>query len=337
MIQEWLDQHYGIKAEEEISIGRYSGCKRGDQLYFLIHPIKLEQEAINELSAISAHLVQAGDRAVPVFYRAKNGEILSRWKDENACVLALNQGMKRKAMAQLGRKLAKFHQRGRTLTVPINKLNRLGQWKEIWVKRLEQMEKVWLTKINQLPENEFERMFLESFPYYLGLTENAIQYLVDTELDVTPTNIDHGTVTHERFSEMTWGGERLFKNPFEWILDHGARDIAEWTRQRYFHNSQTYQPDLRQFFSDYQSMTQLSPFSWRLLYARLVFPLHYFDCVEEYYVSSSEQTKHTLEDRLQKIINHSSEYEKFLASFYGLLEVPLRTMKIPEIGWLKGV
>ncbi|WP_147535302.1 spore coat putative kinase YutH [Bacillus marasmi] len=337
MIQEWLEHHYGIKAEEEISIGHYSGCKRGDQLYFLIHPVKQEQEVINELNAISAHLVTTGDRNVPIFYPAKNGEILSQWKDEKACVLALNGGMKRRSYAQLGRKLAKFHQRGLTLTVPIEKLSRLGQWKDIWVKRLEQMEKVWLSMIYQYPENEFERLFLESFPYYCGLAENAIQYLVDTELDEAPTSIDHGTVAHERFSEGTWGEASLFKNPFDWILDHLSRDIAEWTRERYFHNSQTYQPELRQFFSEYQSKTRLSPFSWRLLYARLLFPLHYFECVEEYYVSNSEQTKHTLDDRLQKILNHSSEYEQFLASFYGLVEVPIRTMKIPEIDWLKGI
>lgn len=337
MIQKWLEQHYGIKAEEEISIGHYSACKRGDQLYFLIHPVKQEQDVILELNAITAHLSSTGDRQVPIFYPAKNGEILSQWKDEKACVLALNSGMKRSTLTRLGRKLAKFHQRGRTLTVPIKKLSRLGQWKEIWEKRLDQMEKVWLSMLNQFPENEFERLFLESFPYYQGLAENSIQYLVDTELDETPASIDHGSVTHERFSEATWGEELLFKNPFEWILDHGMRDVAEWTRECYFHNTQTYQPSLRQFYSDYQSKTQLSPFSWRLLYARLLFPLHYFECVEEYYVSNSEQTKHTLEDRLQKILNHSGEYEQFLATFYSLVDVPIRTMKIPEIDWLKGI
>jgi spore coat protein YutH len=335
MIKKWLEEHYGIKTEAELSIGDYPACKRGNQLYFLIHPVKQSPEEIIELQTVSTHLSGNGDATVPLFYPAKNGEILSEWKNEKACVLACMSMNRRKAPARLGRKLAKFHLRGRTLTVPIEKISRLGQWKQIWEKRLDQMEKVWSSKIYQYPENEFERMFLDSFPYYMGLAENAIQYLVDTELDESPTSIDHGTICHERFSSNTWREGMVFKNPFEWILDHGTRDIAEWTRERYFHNSQTYEPDVRQFYFDYQGKTKLSPFSWRLLYARMVFPLHYFECVEGYYVSKSEQTRHTLEDNLQKLLNHSSEYEQFLAKFYQLVEVPVRTFKIPELDWLK--
>lgn len=337
MIQQWLEQQYGIKAEAELSIGRYSACKRGDQLYLLIHPVKQDQEEIAELQKITQHLSYTGDKTVPLFFPSKTGEILSEWKNEKACVLACRSGMKRKTTSPLGRKLAKFHQRGRTLSVPINKISRLGQWKQIWEKRLDQMEGVWSSKIYQYPENEFEKLFMESFPYYMGLAENAIQYLVDTEIDEKPTTVDHGTVCHERFSESTWGEEAVFKNPFEWIMDHSCRDLAEWTRERYFHNSQTYEPDVKQFFIDYQSRSKLSPFSWRLLYARMIFPLHYFECVEGYYVSGSEQTRHTLEDRLQKLLNHSSEYEQFLAVFYQIVEAPIRTYRIPELDWLKRI
>ena len=48
------------------------------------------------------------------------------------------------------------------------------------------MEKVWNGLLFQTPEDEFQRMFIDSFPYYIGLTENAIQYLVDTEIDDEP-------------------------------------------------------------------------------------------------------------------------------------------------------
>jgi spore coat protein YutH len=178
-------------------------------------------------------------------------------------------------------------------------------------------------------------MFLESSPYYMGLTENAIAYLVNTELDDSPVTVDHGTVCHERFSAITWGEKMMIKNPFEWILDHGSRDLAEWTRERYFHNTQTYQPDVRQFYADYQGIHRLSSFSWRLLYARMVFPLHYFECVEEYYLTTSEQAKHMLEEQFLRMLNFSNEYEGFLRDFYQLVDVPTKSIKIPEIEWLK--
>jgi spore coat protein YutH len=334
MLRNWLEDQYGIKADEEVNVGNYSACMRGGQLYLLICPVRNETEEIAELGTFCSHLSRAGDRAVPLFMPTKTGQLISQWKNEKACVLVCQKNAL-KEPKRIGRKLAKFHQRGRTLRVPIQKVSRLGQWKKIWEKRLEQMEKVWSGKLFQPPENEFERMFLESYPYYMGMTENAIQYLVDTEMDERPTAIDHGTVCHERFSQKTWRKEKGFKNPFEWILDHASRDIAEWTRERYFRNTQTYEPDVQKFYLDYQTKTKLSPFSWRLLYSRLLFPLHYFECVEEYYVTTSEQTKRMLEDRMEKILNHSGEYEQFLAKFYALAQVPVRTYRIPEIEWLK--
>ncbi len=334
MIQSWLEKNYGIKVEGNYSIGNHYACKRGDQLYFLINSLHVDHEELAELQTITLHLLSKGDRSVPLFFPTVNGEILSEWENEPACVL-VSKERRSKAPLIIGRSLGKFHWRGRSLSYPIKKLSRLGQWKGIWEKRLDQMEAVWNGKIYEPPESEFEKMFFDSFPYYRGLAENAIQYLVDTELDETPGEIDHGTVCHERFTSRTWSDEVLFRNPFEWILDHGSRDLAEWTRHRYFQNTQTYEPDVRQFFSDYKTTTTLTPFSWRLLYARLLFPLHYFECVEEYYMNSSEQNRNTLEDKIQKIVNQSIEYEKFLGRFFQLLEVPVRTNRIPEIDWIK--
>lgn len=199
MFRHWLEENYGIKPEEEISIGNYSACKRGDQLYFLIHPVKADHEEISELQTMSLHLAGNGDRTVPLFFPGKNGEILTQWKNEKACIL-VSQKTEMKRTAKLGRSLGKFHHRGRSLQFPIKKASRIGEWKGIWEKRLDQMEKVWNGMLFQHPENEFEKMFLESFPYYMGMAENAIQYLVDTELDDSPTSTDHGTICHERFS-----------------------------------------------------------------------------------------------------------------------------------------
>ena len=68
----------------------------------------------------------------------------------------------------------------------MKKISRIGQWKNLWEKRIDQMEKVWKGMMQHEPVNEFDRMFFESFPYYMAIAENAIQYLVDTELDDDP-------------------------------------------------------------------------------------------------------------------------------------------------------
>jgi spore coat protein YutH len=332
MLRQLLIQHYGIITEEEVNVGRYKACKRNGEIYLVIPVGSLENEELSELEQIAVHLMNKGDRHVAAFVHTKEGALTSNWNEKNVCVLLARNVQPLKKISP-GRKLAKLHYRGRTIPFQVKKIARIGQWKILWEKRLDQMERIWKEKLFQQPENEFEKMFLESFPYYMGLTENAIQYLVDTELDAEPVASDGGTVCHERFSESLWTSH-YFKNPFDWVFDHSSRDIAEWIRGRYFANIKTYEPDVKQFLNDYQSISPLSPFSWRLLYSRILFPLHFFDCVESYYITNSEQERHMLEDHFLKFLSQSSEYERFLGNFYQLAEVPVQKYQIPRPEWL---
>jgi spore coat protein YutH len=270
---------------------------------------------------------------VPAFLQSIEGGFITSWEDHQYCVLA-NRHTEKHVKVKLGRKLAKFHERGRTVPFKIERTSRIGQWKQLWEKRLDQIEKVWSELLYQTPDDDFERMFIDSFPYYIGLTENAIQYLVDTELDDEPKESDSGTVCHERFSNDSWGANYYIKDPFQWVFDHRSRDLAEWTRERYFRNTQTYENDVRQFFIDYQSIAPLTSFSWRLLFSRLLFPLHYFECIENYYITRSEQEKKLLEEKLNKMLKQSTEYERFLGHFFHTVGDPLKPLNIPQLDWL---
>lgn len=333
MLQRMLKEIYGISADSEVSLGRYNGYKQKEGLYLIMNANGLKEQEIDELAKIADHMQSFGDRNVSKLLADKEGRQICDWQGSKYCVLQnraspIPDGMK------TGRKLAKFHFRGRQIPFKVESLNRVGQWKQLWEKRLDQMEQVWSGKLYIEPESDFERMFLESYPYYMGLAENAIQYLTDTEIDDKPTKIDHGTVCHERFTNTVWRGTYFVKNPFDWVFDHASRDLAEWVRERYFTNIQTSQPDIKNFLSDYQSLTILSPFSWRLLYARLLFPLHYFETVENYYITHSEQTRNQLEDQLAKYLKQSSDHEKFLSNFYQLCEAPVKAAKLPGVDWL---
>ncbi|MEW9109359.1 MAG: spore coat putative kinase YutH [Cytobacillus gottheilii] len=333
MITRLLNEMYGIKAEEEMRIGNYAACRFNNQYYMLVPADHLQEDEILELDQIAAHLVNNGERYVSTFLKTKEGREFSNWEQAKYCVL-VNQQLERRKGMKCGRKLAKFHYRGRSVSFPVKKLSRIGQWKQMWETRLDQMEKVWNEMLFQEPESDFDRLFLESFPYYMGICENAIQFLVDSEFDDEPTMNDSGTVCHGRFTSKTWSGAYYLKNPFEWVFDHSTRDLAEWTRERYFYNIKTYEPELKQFLKEYQSISPLSSFSWRLYYSRLFFPLHYFECVEAYYSSSSEQEKHMLEERLEKYLQQSVDHERFLAGFFELAEVPRKQWNIAVPEWL---
>jgi spore coat protein YutH len=333
VLQKLLENKYGIQVEEYLKLDTYDALRSNGWLYLVAKSDGREAEDIAELERIAEHLRKNGDSHVPSFLQSNEGSLITTWEDHQYCVLA-NRQTDKQVKVKVGRKLAKFHERGKTVPFIIERNSRIGQWKQLWEKRLDQIEKVWSELLYQTPEDDFERMFIDSFPYYIGLTENAIQYLVDTELDDEPKESDSGTVCHERFTNGSWGGNYYIKDPFDWVFDHRSRDLAEWTRERYFRNTQTYEMDVRQFFVDYQGIAPLTSFSWRLLFSRLLFPLHYFECIENYYITRSEQEKKLLEEQLSKMLKQSTEYERFLGNFYHTVGAPLKPLNIPQLDWL---
>lgn len=333
MIEDILYENYGIHVEREEPYGRFPSFLSESVLYTIIPLAKLEQEELTERLKMSEHLIQQGDRYVSSFVLANHQSYISETEGQMFLLLANNVLAKGRDL-HLGRKLAKFHVRARSITDPIKKCSRIGNWKTLWEQRIDQLEKMWGEKLHAHPNNKFEKLFVETFPYYMALGENAIQYLVDTEIDEKPEAVDAGTICYERFTNDTWRGKVCIKNPFDWIFDHGSRDIAEWCRQNYFNKLQTYQPGMQQFFIDYQTISPLSAFSARLLYARLIFPIHYFETVEEYYSDPSEARSFALEDQMTMYTEKSVSYEEFLRSFYDLARMPVKQMKIPLLTWV---
>lgn len=326
-----LEKYFGIKSESSIQDGKWTRYAIEDLLYTIVPVSKLEQETLIELYEISEHMAKHGDRKVSVFVAGNEGKYIVTHENEDYVVLK-NVFRQRAQRRNVGRMLAIFHERGKDIDIQISSINRMGQWKDYWIKRLEQLEGVWHSIIREKTEEEFDRLFIESFPYYLGLCENAIQYVTDTEMDSDPKFSDMGTVCHTRFHENVWSGPMEIRSPFDWVFDHPGRDIAEWVRDYYFNHTRAFQPEMQKFLQGYQSFMPLSDFSWRLIYARLLFPLHYFSCVEEYYMTNSQGRQKQLEEKLSRYIRDSSEYELFLKHFYEISGVD--NEKIPIIDWL---
>lgn len=334
MLTEFLNQEYGIIPEHQFQLDRYQAFQEKSFIYIMMPVFEREQEEIIERFDLAEHYRQAGEKYVPIFMKNKKGSYISSLDHHYYLLLRLDL-WRAQPFQRVGKRLAKFHYRGAGLSQRMKELNRVGKWKELWEKRIGQLEKVWHSVVLSQPANEFEKLFLESFPYYAGLTENAIQYYVDTTLDEQPGNFDYGTVCHERFSNSTWKEPLIWKNPFSWIVDHPVRDLSEYTRDLYFSRSQVYKPSLQKFIQEYQSVLPLSPFSWRLYYSRLILPLHYISCVETYFGNSNEPIKREMLDKLTYYLDRSDEYERFLASFYEVSAVPVRRMNIPQLDWLK--
>lgn len=326
-----LELYYGITPQQSINDGYAIRFVVDNSLYTLVPVTHVEEDTLIELYEMSDHMAKNGDKKVSTFVEGKNKKYLVTHDDQDY-VLLHNHYLQPIQNNNTGRKLAVFHERGRLIRSDFKELNRVGQWKSYWIKRLEQMENVWAGMISEQPRDEFDHLFIKSFPYYLGLCENAIQYLTDTELDEQVTHLDMGSICHQRFHDHLWQSQLEIHNPFDWVFDHPARDISEWIRSSYFQNSRTIQPEIVRFLNDYQSITPISAFTLRLTYSRLLFPLHYFQCVEEYFLTSSESAKKHLEEKLAKYIRDAKQYELFLGNFFKI--TGMQQSDLPVIDWL---
>ncbi|MGM0875468.1 MAG: spore coat putative kinase YutH [Bacillota bacterium] len=327
-----VNDEYGIKIQEITKLGQYDSF-RLHQTHFLIVPVThLDEEEIYELYQLSQFMLEKREPHIASIVLTKKNHLFFE-KDQARYAIIKCSSYTEGRFNQIGRDLARFHQKARTYPYQVTKTQRIGQWKFLWEKRLDQLESFWRGRVHSQPLNPFEKMFVESFPYYLGLAENAIQYLVDTELDEEPQPIDSGTICHHRFHSTTWNPSMCVKLPTEWVYDHGSRDISEYMRHLFFDKQEELKLNGFRFLEEYDRTTPLSAFSWRLIYSRLLFPVHYFECVENYYLSG-EDDKPLFVEKMEEIVKGSNQYESFLRSYSSMLSMKTKRIVLPAVEWL---
>ncbi|MFD1737757.1 spore coat putative kinase YutH [Bacillus salitolerans] len=332
-MKKYLQSLYNIEVDHVGNFRSFEKYKYKNGTYLVVPVSHIDPGELDEISQLGDYFYYKGDQHVATIVKNKRGEIISK-ADEGMFVLLKCPSNASYRNSSIGAELAKFHHNGRRIPFPVQKLIRIGQWKNLWEKRLDQMEQFWLKKLTDHPGETFERLFIESFPYYVGLTENAIQYLVDTEIDDQPKEIDAGTVCHHRFSSDCWNEKEFMKLPTDWVFDHPSRDLVEWIRADFWSGKNRENRNAYNMLAEYESVSPLSSFSYRLLYSRLLFPVHYFECIERYYRTNDEGVKSESVLELKNILKRSVQYEQLLKNIHATLSQRVRYQNLPKVNWI---
>ena len=181
-------------------------------------------------------------------------------------------------------------------------------------------ELLWESKIDyyelQIGENEKKYPLIrESFDYFVGMAENAISYLVNTKLELKPINSDQKVVAHNNLIES-------LTEPSNLILDHKARDVAEYIKLAFWRNNKNIFKELDEYFY----YNYYSPYGIRVLFSRILYPSFYFNLYDEIIQGKKE------EKELNKIISKITNYELYLYNIYIYLR---KYYDIPNVDWLK--
>ena len=191
---------------------------------------------------------------------------------------------------------------------PTNRTLKAPNWGELWSHKNDYLE----YQISMLGQKH--PSIRESFSYYIGLGETAIQLVNSLEKTSVPLVYAHRRIeaNHRQYD---------LYNPLNITIDYSVRDIAEYLKSRFF-DGQEIMNDLTYYLSN----AKLSTYEYFLFLARLIYPTYYFDLYEEIITDRKD------DEEIKKITAKANDFERFLKQIYQYYKTFL---PVPRIDWLE--
>lgn len=181
-----------------------------------------------------------------------------------------------------------------------------NNWEILWSNKIDYYERMTIENKKKYP------IIKESFDYFIGMGENAITYLVNTKKEVPKTYLDNKVISHNNLKDSLY-------DPTNIILDHKARDIAEYIKYSFFINNKNIFKELQEYFK----YNYYSEYGIRVLYSRILYPSFYFNTYDNIINGKIEEKK------LNTIISKINDYEIYLYNIYLFLN-KFYNIPIPE-------
>lgn len=193
------------------------------------------------------------------------------------------------------------------LHVKNNEIN----WYNLWTNKIDNLE-------YQISQNGKKHPILvDSFSYFIGLSENAISYLNNSIKETKKEISDNLVLSHYRIKDIF-----SLYDIVNLVFDHKSRDISEYIKLSFFNNNQNIFKELDEYFNN----NYYSEYGIRLLYSRILFPSFFFDIYDDITIDQDDEKK------ILNIIKRIDEYEIYLKDIHSYLT---KFYNIPSIDWLK--
>jgi hypothetical protein len=220
-----------------------------------------------------------------------------------------------------GSRLALFHQETRIADMSYFPESPVSGMSPGLVGRLDRLESKFRELADKSECTPFENQFLSNFAYFSGCAENALQFLVTITIDYPEP--DPLVLTHHRVQGTQ---AAVPENPAYWVAEDRSRDLAEWLRVSGWQGDTGGNGSPSWLFLDgYESVAPLSRRTAASLFARLLFPLPYMECCEQYFFNGTGERADLLQDYMPQFEEKASGQEKLLASLstrYPWISVP---------------
>lgn len=304
-MKETLEYYYGLDIEsiEELD-GKYHFKIENQDYFFVFYNRGIEE--LEDIINVSNEMVKKGINVHKILVN-RNNSFLTKVGEYNYILFVvsnLNEEYDIFDMVKISEKLVLNN----------NKSNLYrNNWGTLWSEKIDYFE-------YQVRELSIEKEVVKSsFSYYVGLAENAISYVNNTNMkygmDVYRIVLSHRRVFYPNY-------KLNYLNPLSFVFDLEVRDIAEYLKAMFFKKDVGFCLDE---LSSYLKIRHLSLYEYQMLYARLLYPTYYFDVYE------GVMNKNGDEEQLVNIIKKCDSYEEFLKKAY--LEIS-KYAKIDKVEWI---
>lgn len=304
-MKETLEYYYGLDIEniEELD-GKYHIKQENQDYFFVFYNRGIEE--LEDIINVSNEMVKKGINVHKILIN-RNNSFLTKVGEYNYILFAVSNLSEEYDIFDM----VKISEK---LVLNNNKSNLYrNNWGTLWSEKIDYFE-------YQVRELSIEKDVVKnSFSYYIGMAENAISY-------VNNTNMKYGgdayriVLSHRRVFYPNY--KLNYLNPLSFVFDLEVRDIAEYLKAMFFKKDISFCLDE---LSSYLKIRHLSLYEYQMLYARLLYPTYYFDVYE------SVMNKNGNEEQLVNIIKKCDSYEEFLKKTY--LEIS-KYAKIDKIEWI---
>ena len=180
--------------------------------------------------------------------------------------------------------------------------------------------KLWESKIDYYEDKvrEIHGKYInidKSIDYYIGLSENAVVYLINNEI-----KISNVVLSHRRINISKGGID--FYNPINYVIDNRTRDFSEYIKDMFFNDNLSFE-----MFINYLEYMRFDRDEYILFIGRMLFPSYYFDVVDRI-IDNNEN-----DNILEGIINKQDEYINFIRDIFNYL-IKVKRINIPYIEWI---
>lgn len=198
-----------------------------------------------------------------------------------------------------------------TYIVVNDKLSLLNRfpWTPLWENKIDYYENWFYEK-----QDSYKRLYC-LFNYFIGIAENALLYLKETEKEATKTELDRLVISHDR---VTMDYELYdYYDSTNIIIDHPSRDISEYIKSMFINRE--YDLDI---IKDYLHKHSFSNYGLRIMLARICFPSFFFDYIEKMIVNNSDIDLLYLENRGDEFLSFIGDISIFFKNEYGIPIIP---------------